>query len=55
MPVEIRELVIKAAVNEGGQGTPPPSGGATDGQDQTALIAACVEQVLSILKEKAER
>lgn len=55
MPVEIRELVIKASVNEGGQGTPPPSGGATDGQDQAALIAACVEQVLSILKEKAER
>lgn len=55
MPLIIQELVIKAAVNEGSQGTPSPSGGATYRQDQAALIAACVEQVLSILKEKAER
>lgn len=55
MPLEIRELKIEATINEGSQGTPPPSGEATDAQNQAALIAACVEQVLSILKEKAER
>lgn len=55
MPIELKELVIRAVVNEGGQGATPPSDGATDGQEQAALIAACVEQVLSILKEKAER
>jgi hypothetical protein len=53
MPLEIRELVIKASISEGGQeqsGVPSSSGGS-----QEAIIAACVEQVLAVLKEKAER
>jgi len=50
MPLEIRELVIKASVNEGGQNQ--GTGGAGD---QSAIIAACVEQVLAILQEKSER
>jgi hypothetical protein len=57
MPLEIRELVFKTSINDGGQAqtTNPSSGdsGGTGGQD--AIIAACVEQVLAILKEKAER
>ena len=59
MPLEIRELVIKTSVQEGGGGQAPAakseaagSGGASD---QDAVIAACVEQVLAILKERAER
>ena len=55
MPIEIKELHIKAVLsNEGGQGTPSPSssGGAPK---QEAIVAACVAQVLDILKQKAER
>lgn len=59
MPLEIRELLIKTSINDGGQAQTanPTSGdsGGLDDQDQEAIIAACVEQVLAILKEKAER
>lgn len=57
MPLEIRELVIKTSINEGGQAQAANSGsgdsGGSGGQD--AIIAVCIEQVLAILKEKAER
>ena len=57
MPLEIRELVIKTSINEGGQApTANPNAGDSGGSgDQDAIISACVEQVLAILKEKAER
>ena len=51
MPLEIRELVIKATISEGGSG-PGESPGKSD---QAAIIAKCVEQVLAILAEKSER
>jgi len=51
MPIEIRELVIKATVTEN-----------QDSEESTAnaesteeIVKACVEQVLEILKEKQER
>jgi hypothetical protein len=59
MPIEIRELVIKATVdqtqgqsanaNAAGRGT---SSGSAAGED---LIKECVDKVLAILKEKNER
>lgn len=63
MPIEIKELHIRIAVNSApsdqlppnrmangrGNGTPP----ADDAKDQ--LIAECVEQVLQILQQKMER
>ncbi|QIR36405.1 hypothetical protein HCG51_06290 [Tolypothrix sp. PCC 7910] len=54
MPIEIRELVIKTSINDGQNNS---SGGteSSDANDQDAIIAACVEQVLAILKEKSER
>jgi hypothetical protein len=61
MPIEIRELVIKTSVQDGGQAQTAnsgagSSGGASGGSgDQDAIVAACVEQVLAILKERAER
>ncbi len=60
MPLEIRELVIRTAINEDGQtqtGSRRESEAANpfDADAQAALIAACVEQVLAILKEKSER
>ena len=66
MPIEIKELHIRITVNapEGGAaGTgaaaaagaaaPAPAGGAAG--DKEALVAECVEQVLSILHQKLER
>lgn len=60
MAVEIKELIIRATVDYQQQGgdkgdkdnkaTP----GAKD-QDQSALVEACVRQVLKILKQKEQR
>lgn len=58
MPLEIRELVIKTSLDGGGQVPSTNQVGATrsnDVQERTAIIAECVDQVLAILKEKAER
>lgn len=58
MPLEIRELVIKAKVNEGSQSQGSNQGtatGSSSAPDQSTIIAACVEQVLAIIKEKSER
>ena len=55
MPVEIRELVIRATVESGeGEKRPakPQEGG---GDSQEALIAEVVEQVLEILRKERER
>lgn len=51
MPVEIRELIIRARLDAPGASQPPGD----NGPDQAALIEACVEQVLAILKEQSER
>jgi hypothetical protein len=55
MPIEIRELQIKVAV----QSTPPSQQGISNAAspiaDQDAVVAACVEQVLEILERKNER
>lgn len=52
MPLEIRSLVIKATISDG-EAAQGNSGSGR--QDQTAIVAACVDQVLAILKEKSER
>ena len=59
MPIEIRELVIKATVDQSqgaGAGTSVPVRGSqsnsSPGED---LIKECVEKVLAVLKEKNER
>jgi hypothetical protein len=56
MPVEIRELIIRAvAVPETrGEGEPAPPGQAAV-EDKEALIQECVRQVLRILKKMKER
>lgn len=56
MPIEIRELVIRASVQSAGEGTPtqgaqPPQKAGADEE----LIATCVEQVLEILRKENER
>ena len=59
MPIEIRELVIKATVGSGETGA---NSGNTEGSNSGGagapsddFITVCVEKVLEILKEKAER
>lgn len=57
MPIEVRELVIKATIVQDGQAT---DRGARVGQNNGValseeLINTCVEKVLEILKEKNER
>ncbi len=53
MPVEIRELVIRATVS-------PPNAAETPGTDNRELeleeiVTMCVEQVLEILRREKER
>jgi Family of unknown function (DUF5908) len=63
MPIEIRELVIKATVGNGnsaansGSNASNTEGGNGGGGEAAsdAFINICVEKVLEILKEKAER
>lgn len=57
MPIEIKELNIKAYVNEAAsQSNAAASSTGTRANDSTeAIVAACVEQVLQILKDKEER
>ncbi|WP_017326312.1 DUF5908 family protein [Synechococcus sp. PCC 7336] len=52
MSIVIRELVIKTSLSEGGGEQASGSGG-EGGKEE--IVAECVEQVLSILKDKAER
>ena len=52
MPIEIRELVIKAYV-EDAQGE---SGTATgNGSEKEEIIADCLEQISELLKDRLER
>lgn len=51
MPLEIRSLVIKATISDG----EAAQGNSSGGQDKAAIVTACVDQVLAILKEKSER
>lgn len=54
MPVEIRELVIKATVSHEGNasGKAPAASGANNTQE---IIKVCVEKVLEIIKDRHGR
>ena len=59
MPIEIRELHIKAVVNNNGDQpaarTAQPNAQAQGGgQDKQAIIAECVEKVMEIMAMKKE-
>lgn len=53
MPIEIRELIIKTTVRDGKDQTKPANGGTQTPQEE--LVAACVEKVMDLLKQKMER
>lgn len=55
MPVEVRELVIKGVIASGDGNNGGTSAVAGGSQSSDEIIKACVEKVLEILKEKAER
>ena len=57
MPIEIRELIIKATITqEGGQGgTSSMTGTNNEITLNEEIINSCVEKILEILKEKMER
>ena len=66
MPVEIRNLAIRAVIDTGGKkggnstgpssNTPPAAAAAGGGgQDPGQLVDLCVEKIMEILKERSER
>ncbi|HNN97094.1 MAG TPA: DUF5908 family protein [Pseudomonadota bacterium] len=55
MPVEIRELVIRAVAQSEGTRTPLTSGNRTPGEADQAIVEAAVREVLRILKTARER
>jgi hypothetical protein len=60
MPIEIKELHIRVAVNAPpGAGSAPAGAGSSKGGDgadtKDDIIAECVEQVLNILQSKRDR
>lgn len=61
MPIEIKELHIHVAVNASPSGQPSAGhqgeagGGGDQSNDNEAIVAECVEQVLQILQNKMER
>jgi len=60
MPIEIRELVIKATVAPGdgsadGATAAPGSSGGNNVSQQEEIINACIEKIMVILKDKNER
>jgi hypothetical protein len=64
MPIEIRELVIRATVDPGEAtdcGPPPPRSGkpgqadASPQGDAGELVQTCIREVLRILEEQRER
>ena len=55
MPVEIKELIIRAVVSERQEDTPEGKGFQGVTNEQEAMITECVRQVLKILKKSKER
>ena len=55
MPIEIKELHIKAVVQDVAPQAETMSTDATAANRLDEIVAACVEQVLNIIKEKQER
>lgn len=55
MPIEIKELLIKAVVEDSASTSAASSQAAEPGGGQEDIIEACVEKILEILNEKQER
>ena len=55
MPIEIRELVIKATVGEDQGASSESSSGFDSELDINEIVNQCVSQVMEIIKQKRER
>ena len=56
MPIEVRELIIKAeVVQEGETGTSSAQTGDNNVSEKEELIKSCVERVLEIINDNYER
>jgi hypothetical protein len=57
MPIEIKELIIRAVVEQDRESTQdaPSLQTVDDGDEKKALLEACVKQVLKILRRTRER
>jgi hypothetical protein len=58
MPIEIRELVIKATISQENTAAPQSTANAQSGNAASSneqIINTCVEKVLEILKSKNQR
>lgn len=55
MPIEIRELVIRATVEPRHDHAPGGDEQGAEGDDRTRLIQQCVDEVLKALKRQRER
>ncbi len=55
MPVEIRELIIRAVTTGGSEGPKERPSPLESADDRGAVIEACVKQVMRILQKTKER
>ena len=55
MPVEIKELIIRAVAVGGEEKSSSASPSQVTDTDKEAIVAACVRQILQILKRSRER
>lgn len=56
MPIEIREVVIKATVtNDKGKSAGSAAGAGMSAQEKQDMVATCVEQVMQIINDKKDR
>ena len=55
MPVEIKELIIRAVVTEQPDANTPVLSGAGEVPDRQTIVEECMRQVLKILKKSKER
>jgi hypothetical protein len=55
VPVEIKELIIRAVVEDERKPRQEAAEASTSSDDKAAIVEACVKQVLRILKKHKER
>ena len=55
MPVEIKELVIRAVVDKGENSSVAKREQTSAGMNETEVIDECVRQVLKIMRKEKER
>ncbi len=57
MPLEIKELVIKAEITEesGNQSNSSSTGGRQNAVDVESIVAACVDQVMELMRTNSDR